>query len=112
MPQSEVRLERHGDGTVTVRIDRPGDLPPSVQVEAPVRLAVQDTGPGVREEDISRLFDPFYTTRTGGTGLGLAMVHRAVEAHRGAILVDSPQGSGARFTIYLPATAGREPGDG
>jgi len=44
--------------------------------------------------------------------LGLALVHRAVEAHRGAILVDSPAGAGACFTIYLPAHAGRELGDG
>jgi two-component system, NtrC family, sensor histidine kinase PilS len=99
-------------GTVTVKIDRPrGDLPPSVQIDAPIRMTVSDSGPGLQEEDIPRMFDPFFTTREGGTGLGLAMVHRAVEAHRGAILVDNMKGSGACFTLYLPAHAGRESSD-
>ena len=96
------------NGTVTVAVDRPADLPPSVQIDTPVRLTVSDTGPGVREEDIPRMFDPFFSTRSGGTGLGLALVHRAVEAHRGAILVDSNRTGGASFTIYLPAHSERE----
>jgi two-component system, NtrC family, sensor histidine kinase PilS len=83
------------------------DLPAGVGMQAPVRLTVRDSGPGIREEDRRRLFDPFYTTRHGGTGLGLAMVHRAVEAHRGAILVDGAPGSGAQFTVYLPAPVRR-----
>jgi two-component system, NtrC family, sensor histidine kinase PilS len=96
-------------GTVTVELAPATDnVPPGVQVESPLRLVIRDTGPGLREEDIPRMFDPFFTTREGGTGLGLALVHRAVEAHRGAILVDNVNGSGARFTIYLPAHAGAE----
>lgn len=95
------------DGRVLIEIDRPaGDLPPSVDFDEPLRLAVQDSGPGIPEADVARMFDPFFTTRSGGTGLGLAMVHRAVEAHRGAIFVEN-NGAGARFTIYLPAGAGR-----
>jgi two-component system, NtrC family, sensor histidine kinase PilS len=107
-------VQHTGDsGVVTVRVDRPtDDLPPSVQVDAPVRLTISDTGAGIPEEDMARMFDPFFTTRSGGTGLGLAMVHRAVEAHRGAILVDSAEGGGARFTIYLPARARRGLNDG
>ncbi|MBR9990490.1 MAG: PAS domain-containing protein [Gemmatimonadetes bacterium] len=101
------------EGVVTVEVDQPnGDLPATVELPDAVRLRVRDTGPGVSEEDIPRMFDPFFTKRSGGTGLGLALVHRAVEAHRGTILVDSPAGAGACFTIYLPAHAGREPGDG
>jgi two-component system sensor histidine kinase PilS (NtrC family) len=100
-------------GVVNVEVDQPnGDIPPSVQLPEPVRVRVRDSGPGIRAEDIPRVFDPFFTRRSGGTGLGLALVHRAVEAHRGAILVDSPAGAGACFTIYLPAHAGRELGDG
>jgi two-component system sensor histidine kinase PilS (NtrC family) len=95
-------------GIVRVEVERtaPHDLPSSVPLDSPIRLSVKDNGPGVPEEDISRLFDPFYTTRSGGTGLGLALVHRAVEAHRGAIFVDGAHG-GANFTIYLPAHVGR-----
>ena len=95
------------DGVVTVTVDRPeSGLPPGLDLYAPVRVTVQDTGGGVREEDIPRLFDPFFTNRAGGTGLGLALVHRAVEAHSGAILVDNDPDAGACFTIYLPAHAG------
>lgn len=97
------------EGVVTVMLERARELemPASVPVEAPLRLRVTDTGPGIEQEDIPRLFDPFFTRRRGGTGLGLAMVHRAVEAHRGAILVDGKPGKGAEFTVYLPARAGR-----
>jgi two-component system sensor histidine kinase PilS (NtrC family) len=79
------------------------DLPASVRLEGPAKIVVHDSGPGIRDEDIPHLFDPFFTTRENGNGLGLAMVHRAVEAHGGAILVDGNRGSGARFTVYLPA---------
>jgi two-component system, NtrC family, sensor histidine kinase PilS len=100
-------------GVVNVEVDHPnGDIPQSVQLPEPVRVRVSDSGPGIAEDDIPRMFDPFFTRRSGGTGLGLALVHRAVEAHRGAILVDSVVGAGACFTIYLPAHAGRELGDG
>jgi two-component system, NtrC family, sensor histidine kinase PilS len=96
-------------GRVVVEVDQPADsVPPSVQLDAPLRLTVRDSGPGLRDEDIPRLFDPFFTRREGGTGMGLALVHRAVEAHRGAIIVNNVNGSGACFTIYLPAHAGTE----
>jgi signal transduction histidine kinase len=92
-----------------VEVDQPADsLPSSVQLDAPLRLTVRDSGAGLRDEDIPRLFDPFFTRREGGTGMGLALVHRAVEAHRGAIIVNNVNGSGACFTIYLPAHAGTE----
>ncbi|HEX6559589.1 MAG TPA: ATP-binding protein [Longimicrobiales bacterium] len=77
-------------------------VPSAVRFKSPLRLVVRDTGPGIPEEDIPRVFDPFFTTRQGGTGLGLALVHRAVEAHQGAILVDGGAGAGAQFTVYLP----------
>ena len=99
----------NGGGSVSVDLARAyePDLPASVHLDAPVRLTVRDSGPGIEEKDVSHLFDPFYTKRDGGTGLGLAMVHRAVEAHSGAILVDGGLGSGAQFTVYLPAHVAR-----
>ncbi len=84
-----------------------GNLPASVHMDAPVRLTVTDSGPGIPEKEVEHLFDPFFTKREGGTGLGLAMVHRAVEAHSGAIMVDGAPGKGARFTVYLPAHVAR-----
>lgn len=97
------------NGLVRVDVSRvpPFELPSSVQLDSPVRLRVMDSGPGIPEEDVARMFDPFFSTRKGGTGLGLALVHRAVEAHRGAILVDGNEGTGACFTVYLPAHVGR-----
>jgi two-component system sensor histidine kinase PilS (NtrC family) len=76
--------------------------PKGIEVSRPVRIAVEDSGPGVTDEHLSRIFDPFYTTREGGSGLGLALVHRAVEAHDGAILVEKGEVEGAKFIIYLP----------
>jgi two-component system sensor histidine kinase PilS (NtrC family) len=68
---------------------------------AAVAVRVSDTGAGIPHEIRDRLFDPFFTTKPGGSGLGLAVVHRAIEAHRGYVLVDSGS-RGTRFTVVLP----------
>jgi two-component system, NtrC family, sensor histidine kinase PilS len=68
-----------------------------------VAVRVSDDGPGIPAELRERLFDPFFTTKPGGSGLGLAVVHRAIEAHRGLVFFDST-GRGARFTVILPRT--------
>ena len=75
---------------------------PEIDVARPVRVRVQDSGPGVPDNEVGRIFDPFFTTREGGTGLGLSVVYRAVEAHRGVVLVERSNGGGAEFNIYLP----------
>ena len=83
-------------------------------------LSVGDTGCGMDETTLSRIFEPFYTTKREGegTGLGLALVHGIVRNHNGAVTVYSEQGSGSTFNIHLPAIAcvpdspddsGREP---
>ena len=70
-----------------------------------VAVRVSDEGPGISPEIRERLFDPFFTTRPGGSGLGLAVVHRAIEAHRGLVFFDSAAtGIGTRFTVILPRT--------
>jgi two-component system sensor histidine kinase PilS (NtrC family) len=65
-------------------------------------LAVSDDGPGIQPGDLGRIFTPFFTSKAGGTGLGLAVVQRIVDAHGGSIEVDSAPGRGARFTVRLP----------
>ena len=68
-----------------------------------VAIRVTDSGPGIPEVIRDRLFDPFFTTRPGGTGLGLSVVHRAIEAHRGFVFIDSDT-RGTRVTVLLPAS--------
>lgn len=66
-------------------------------------LRIADQGRGIPDSIKERLFEPFVTTKSGGSGLGLSIVHRAVEAHHGFILVDTPdQQPGTRFTMILP----------
>lgn len=65
-------------------------------------VAVRDDGVGMPPDAVSRIFDPFYTTRSGGTGLGLANVERIVRAHGGRIEVQSQPGSGTCFTLVFP----------
>ena len=65
-------------------------------------LEVSDTGRGIDAADLEHIFDPYFTNRPGGTGLGLAMVHRAIEALGAEIRVESEKGKGTRFFIKLP----------
>jgi signal transduction histidine kinase len=74
-----------------------------------VALRVSDEGPGIPEGIRDRLFDPFFTTKPGGSGLGLPVVHRAIEAHKGFVFVDSDP-RGTRVTVLLPSYQA-EPGD-
>jgi len=69
------------------------------------RVIVSDAGPGFGEDVAKRLFEPFFTTRPAGTGLGLATVRKIVRDHDGAIDVASAPGKGSRFEIWLPAAA-------
>ncbi len=68
-----------------------------------IKLEVIDEGNGIAEDDISKVFYPFYSTRAGGSGLGLAISSNIVSAHGGRIEVESEIGSGAKFTVFLPS---------
>jgi signal transduction histidine kinase len=72
----------------------------------PVLLAtIDDEGPGFRPEDLSRVFEPFFTKRRGGTGLGLSIVQRILEQHGGTARVSNRSAGGAQVVIALPLTA-------
>ena len=85
-------------GTVRLAVQGAGDSASAVLVR------VDDDGPGIAETVRDRLFEPFVTSKPGGSGLGLAVVHRAMEAHRGTVQVES-LAQGTRFTLSLPRAA-------
>ena len=67
-----------------------------------VEIFISDTGAGIPEENLDKIFLPFYTTKPRGTGMGLALVHKIILTHGGNIKVDSKEGIGTTFRIYLP----------
>jgi two-component system NtrC family sensor kinase len=71
-----------------------------------LRLVVSDTGPGIPPEHLPHLFEPFYTTKPSGTGLGLAVSYGIVQNHSGTINVQSTPGQGATFILTFPVPNG------
>ncbi|HEV3120499.1 MAG TPA: ATP-binding protein [Isosphaeraceae bacterium] len=74
-----------------------------------VTIEIVDTGSGIAPEVREKVFDPFFSTRPGGSGLGLPTTRRIVEAHGGSIGLDSEPGKGSKFTVRLPAEASAGP---
>lgn len=70
-----------------------------------LEILVSDTGCGIEEKELEKVFEPFYTTKEQGTGLGLAIVNRVVESIKGKIKISSEMGRGTSFLLYLPALA-------
>ncbi len=81
-------------GVITMRL--------SQRDETSLQIQVQDNGSGIDSETQQRLFEPFYTTKVKGTGLGLAVVDSVIRAHSGSIKCDSKKGEGTLFTLLLP----------
>ncbi len=71
-------------------------------------LSIKDNGTGISEEDLTKLFDPFYTKKQGGMGLGLTSTHNIVHGHSGSIEVESKFGEGTTFSISLPLFRGSQ----
>ncbi len=67
-----------------------------------IELSVKDTGVGISEENIQKLYDPFFSTKEGGVGLGLSITHRIIDQHQGKIEVESSPGEGTLFKVCLP----------
>jgi signal transduction histidine kinase len=67
-----------------------------------VRFDIADTGSGIPQENLSKIFEPYFSTKETGTGLGLAIVHKIVDVHNGTIDVESKEGEGTKFTVKLP----------
>jgi signal transduction histidine kinase/putative methionine-R-sulfoxide reductase with GAF domain len=67
-----------------------------------IKLSIQDSGVGISDEEMGKLFDPFFSTKEGGIGLGLSIAHRIIDQHHGKIEVESAPGKGTLFTVWLP----------
>jgi signal transduction histidine kinase len=91
--------------TALVQMAFPASRPPGTKPEAAIQVTVSDTGQGIPPDRLSRIFDPFYTTKEKGVGLGMAITHRIVEDHKGTIDVHSEVGKGATFTLHFPISA-------
>src|SRR5205809_8087169 len=86
-------MKRSGTIDVTVNSDGSGGV---------LAVTIADKGPGIATELHQRVFEPYFTTKDDGTGLGLALVRVTLEAHRGAISVGETPGGGATFAIVFP----------
>jgi signal transduction histidine kinase/CheY-like chemotaxis protein len=96
-------------GTVRVscgNVEVPGANAPSLPAGRYVKITIEDQGVGILLEHRSKIFDPYFTTKQRGSGLGLATSYSIIRKHHGQITVDSVPGRGSRFHIYLPASEG------
>ena len=99
-----------GGGSIEVRAENVelefGEIEP-LDAGRYVVVCVKDTGEGISPENLNKVFDPYFTTKTQGTGLGLATVFSILRRHGGVVTVDSLPGKGSEFRVYLPAAEGR-----
>ncbi len=86
-------MQGGGELKITSRVDKLGEG---------VELSFADTGAGVPEADVEKVFDPYFTTKDKGVGLGLAIMRRIAEDHRGWVSIESSEGEGTTFRIWLP----------
>ncbi len=82
-----------GGGTIGISTKLDGDF---------VSLRIKDTGVGIDDEQLQKIFEPYFTTKASGTGLGLTVVYKVIKEHKGDIFVTSEAGKGTQFTIKLP----------
>ncbi len=101
------------DGMITLCTRSGVDTPPGHAAEVQtgrehLLVTVADTGPGIPAEHLQHVFDPFYTTKAGGTGLGLSVAHEIVQKHNGSVDVESVPGQGSVFSLYFPLIPNEE----
>ena len=117
----EISLDRHQMQQVITNLvlngldamEERGELRVGTQVEAMrgeawVRVTISDSGVGIPEEEIAKIFQPFYSTKERGTGMGLAICRRIVDDHDGEILVESKVRKGTTFSVLLPVNRNRD----
>jgi two-component system NtrC family sensor kinase len=106
-------IESGGTITINTGLCHKEDGPESITAFGDMaKITISDTGCGIPAEDLEKVFDPFFTTKGvgKGTGLGLSVSHGTIKAHRGTIEVDSIEGEGTEFRIYLAVNKKKDPG--
>jgi len=91
-------MSEKGTGTMTLSTKLDGDF---------VAIRISDTGKGMDEKTQSKIFEPYYTTKASGTGLGLTVVYKVMKEHNGDIQVHSTLGKGTTFTMKIPVPQGQ-----
>ncbi|MDQ7072488.1 MAG: HAMP domain-containing sensor histidine kinase [Gammaproteobacteria bacterium] len=86
------------NGEITIFVEKIQDEDGSSKIE----ISVEDNGSGIAEEEQEKVLTPFFTTRSSGTGLGLAVVQSIVQSHKGELWFESDEGEGSAFCISLP----------
>jgi PAS domain S-box-containing protein len=100
------RDEMPSGGTITItahNIPAGSNVPVSLNPGAYIVITIADTGPGIAQENLARVFEPYFTTKQNSTGLGLSTAYSIVLRHNGYVTVESQQGKGALFSLFLPA---------
>jgi two-component system sensor histidine kinase AtoS len=82
------------NGILTIKTEKP--------IDNRIKITIMDSGAGIAHEELAKIFQPFYSTKEKGTGMGLAICRRIINNHYGDILVDSELGMGSTFTILIP----------
>ena len=94
------KLEITCDNCIISPLDSPSKIPPGKHI----KISIKDNGTGISEDSLDSIFDPYFTTKTEGDGLGLTLSYSIIDKHKGNISVDSILGDGTTFTLFLPAS--------
>jgi len=100
-----------GGGKLTVRVNNLIEGPENclgLSAGHYLKLSFSDEGCGIKDEDLPKVFDPYYTTKASGTGLGLASAHSIISRHLGCMEITSQMNAGTTITLYLPALEDRD----
>jgi signal transduction histidine kinase len=93
----------HDGGNLTIKIDYGRERKKAGLVE----ISVSDTGTGIKEEDLKRVFEPYFSTKEKGVGLGLAIARKTIEEHQGTITIESRPGEGTTVRVLLHVHEGK-----
>lgn len=103
MKQALINLLQNASDAAGSSLGRPGEITvESHALNGHLIISIKDNGCGIKEEDLNKIFNLYFTTKPEGTGLGLAIVNQIITGHRGQVRVESQQDKGTTFLIEIP----------